>query len=298
MNFNCNIHKGTYQAYISQKENPNKLQHEISFSNIRNCEIRLDKMNEINLVYISIYALTDLKMSVDYYFEKKIQKEPSKLLIVPIVNELIDKNEFEEEHINPQKTQNLIKKNKFFIKKMKFFQSENHYKSELLHSKANFNHEKNSINNLYQKLIKSKKNEYRELETARKKKEDFFRNFLKKFQKNWLVIKILLNFSDFAHKKFKMKMKIEQEMLRKVEKIKIIQRFFKRLRLRDKLLGISKILINIERTTTCFASLTKKRAKKQAKHIISKTLKACIFQFNLDSYVFKVLLRSKKNNSH
>lgn len=161
------MHKGNFLAYISKKHKPNKENHEISFSNVRSCCIAFDKMQEIEYVYITIFALTDLKMSVDYYFEKIKSK-------IPVVKENIEKNaeNYKEEENNDHfrssscaNKKNIIKKNKFFIKQMKFVRNqENKFKTEYFTNKTNYNLEKNNIKKLFERLLRNKKSQYKEYE--------------------------------------------------------------------------------------------------------------------------------------
>lgn len=106
-------------------------------------------------------------MSVDYYFEK-IQK---KNIMAKENIEKTNENYKEEENYDHfysrtcAKKQNLIKKNKFFIKQMKVVRNqENKFKTEFFENKTNYNLEKNNIKKLFERLLRNKKNEYKEYE--------------------------------------------------------------------------------------------------------------------------------------
>ena len=168
IHFNCNIHKGNFQAYISQLQHPSKELHDITFNNVRSCCIALEKMCEIEYIYVCISALTDLKMSVDYYFEIIPQKEDKKKQLIEIVDYNYNKNNGvndEKSEINSPLKTNIIKKNKFFIKKLKTLRiQESKYKSEYFASKANYVNEKKGISQIFSKIIKNLKNEHKVFE--------------------------------------------------------------------------------------------------------------------------------------
>jgi len=121
-------------------------------------------MHEIEYLYINVMALTDLKMSIDYYFELIPKKKEEK-------KNIIETNyEVKEEKLSFVRSPrfDLIKKNKFFIKKMKNMRMlEFKYKSELYDSKNNFNNQKTNIKHLYDKIIRNLKSQTKKLEVSK-----------------------------------------------------------------------------------------------------------------------------------
>jgi len=151
-------------VFIGKNEKPSKDHHDITYSNVRSCYVAFDKMYELKYIHTCIFALTDLKMSVDYFFEIIPEKEEEKKKkTLEFVNNA--HNFIEEQEIKPKIQIDLVKKNKFLIKKMMTIRNqESKYKSEFFSSKTNYNNEKNNIVELFSRVIKQKKNEHKKFE--------------------------------------------------------------------------------------------------------------------------------------
>lgn len=157
IHFNCNIHKGSFQAFISKIEKNIKDKHDITFSNVRSCYIAFDQMYNLEYIYICILALSDLKMSVDYYFELKPEKIEKKKEIINKGAMIVENTEQVRKISN-----DLVKKNMFLIKKMKMLRTQEiKYQSEFFSAKTNYNYEKNKIQDICGDLLKKIKNKNR-----------------------------------------------------------------------------------------------------------------------------------------
>ena len=165
LHLNCNIHWGNFQAFISRRQKPGFNNNEITFLSVRTSLIELEKMHEIDYIYITITALENLKMSIDFYFDKIPEKQEEKKSSTPLEKDISIRIEpKEDKYTNCQRNTKLdiIKKNKFYNKKIQALRFQ--YKEKVHDFKTNYNHEMSNIKQLYGKIIKNLKKETKTFE--------------------------------------------------------------------------------------------------------------------------------------
>lgn len=161
LHLNCNIHWGNFQAFISRRQKPGFHNNEITFLSVRTSLIELEKMHEIEFIYITITALENLKMSIDFYFDIVPEKQEEKKSSTPLEKDIIiESKDYTSCQIN--KKVDIIKKNKFFNKQIQTLKFQ--YKAEVHDFKTNYNHQMSNIKQLYDKIIKNLKKETKTFE--------------------------------------------------------------------------------------------------------------------------------------
>lgn len=165
LHLNCNIHWGNFQAFISRRPRPGFNNNEVTFLSVRTSLIELEKMHDIEFIYISITALENLKMSIDFYFDIVPEKKEEKKSSTPLEKEVLI--EFKEDKVHScqnNKKRDIIKKNKFFNKKIQSLRFQ--YQTEFHDFKTNYNHQISNIKQLYGKIIKNLKKETKTFEVT------------------------------------------------------------------------------------------------------------------------------------